>query len=156
MLPTRKKFHRFQLVHAVLLDFAKAFDTVSHAKLLHKAEAYGIGGEILAWLKSFLSNRTQRVRVDGCLSAESPVSSGVPQGTVLGPLLFLLYVNDLPECVHNGCKFCLFADDAKIYTVCDKNIVTDPSLADSLQSCADWSSTWQMSLASDKCETFRF
>ena len=79
-------------VDVVYLDCKKAFDTVPHKRLLLKLEAYGISGKLLNWIKEFLSNRTQRVTIKGVMSDSLPVLSGVPQGSVLGPLLFLLYI----------------------------------------------------------------
>ena len=93
------------------LDFAKAFDKVDHAILLQKLESLGIQGKIHQWLKSFLSNRQQFVMINGVKSRGEPVQSGVPQGTVLGPLLFILYINDITE-VINHCQIKIFADDS--------------------------------------------
>ena len=89
-------------VDVILLDYEKAFDKVSHRHLLKKSEHYGICGETLIWICDFLSCRTQAVLVDGERSEESAVTSGVPQGSVLGPLLFLIYINDFPECMASS------------------------------------------------------
>ena len=98
---------------AILLDFCKAFDKVSHRHLKLKLEYYGIRNKVLKWISSFLQERTQRVVCGGYTSDSENVISGVPQGTVLGPLLFLIYINDLPECISSMCS--LFADDCLIY-----------------------------------------
>ena len=94
-------------IDVAILDFSKAFDTVLHAGLLGKLEHYGIGSKILLWITNFLNNRKQRVVVDGRFSNSADVESGVPQGTVLCPLFFILDINDLPSCVNS--KVRLFA-----------------------------------------------
>ena len=96
------------------LDFSKAFDKVPHAHLYQKLSPYGIRGPILSWLQAFLTNRSQCVVMDNMKSHATPVLSGVPQGTVLAPLLFLVYINDLPSCVHNNVR--LYADDVLLYS----------------------------------------
>ena len=97
----------------VILDFSKAFDTVPHDKLMYKLEKYGIKGDFHKWLTSFLTKREMRVIREGEQSNKAVVESGVPQGTVLGPLLFLCHINDLPECVKSQVR--LFADDCLLY-----------------------------------------
>ena len=95
------------------MDFSKAFDKVAHNRLMHKLDKYGIQGNTAAWIKDFLSERTQQVVVDGEFSGQVPVTSGVPQGSVLGPVLFLLFINDITEGVTSDMR--LFADDTIIY-----------------------------------------
>jgi len=85
----------------ILLDFSTAFDKVSHSRLLCKLEHYGIRHSTLEWIQQFLSNHTQCVLLDGQYSSQAAVTSGIPQGTVLGPLLFLVYINDLPSTVSS-------------------------------------------------------
>ena len=94
----------------VFLDLAKAFDTVSHAILLRKLELYGLRGSTLDWFSSYLSNRQQQCIVEGHLSNPQTVRCGVPQGSILGPLLFLIYINDLPGCLQYT-KPHMYADD---------------------------------------------
>ena len=97
----------------ILLDFSKAFDIVAHEKLIQKLHHYGIRGDTLKWMKAFLDNRKQAVVINGVNSNCISVSSGVPQGSVLGPILFLVYINDLPEQVKSRVR--LFADDTAMY-----------------------------------------
>ena len=99
-------------VDVAILDFSKAFDTVPHNKLLHKLDQYGIKGSIQTWLRNFLT-RKMRTIVEGETSEETTVDSGVPQGTVLGPLMFLCHINDLPDSVTSSVR--LFSDDCLLY-----------------------------------------
>ena len=105
------------------IDYAKAFDTVSHAKLLSKLSAYGITGNLYNWISSFLHNRTQQTRVGTALSNTMNLPSGVVQGSVLGPLLFVLFINDVSKILNDAhCSCKLYADDLKLYTsLCSSN-----------------------------------
>jgi hypothetical protein len=96
-----------------ILDFSKTFDTVPHKKLLHKLDQYGIRGSVHRWLANFLTKRKMRVTLEGESSQQVTVDSGVPQGTVLGPFLFLCHINDLPDVVKSSVR--LFADDCLLY-----------------------------------------
>ena len=102
-------------IHACYLDMSKAFDRVNHHILMQKLKQHGITGKLLTWLENYLTDRFFQVRVDGALSQPVAVSSGVPQGSVLGPILFLIYVNDIPNLVTS--KITIFADDIKIWTI---------------------------------------
>ena len=124
--------------NVVYLDFRKAFDSVPHAILLKKLWSLGITGNLWMWFKSYLDSRKQVVSINGQLSDYLPVTSGVPQGSILGPLLFLVFINDLPTCVHL-CKLLLFADDAKCYNL--GNNCTISSLQEDLNSLYNWSLT---------------
>ena len=136
-------------IDAILLDFSKAFDKVSHQRLLRKLHHYGVRASTLRWIQSFLGDRTQRVVVDGESSTTAPVTSGVPQGTVLGPLLFLVYINDLPSRVKATAR--LFADDCLLYrTVNSSDDVA--SLQQDLDNLQEWEHAWQMHFNPDKCE----
>ena len=101
-------------IDVVYLDFRKAFDSVPHQRLLEKARAHGIDGNLLKWIESFLTGRKQRVNVNGEMSSWADVHSGIPQGSVLGPILFIIFINDLPDVVE--CYVKIFADDTKVFT----------------------------------------
>ena len=133
----------------VIMDFAKAFDKVPHQRLLYKLHFYGIQNETLNWISAFLSNRTQTVVLDGESSDVAPVTSGVPQGTVLGPVLFLVYINDLPEYLKTS-KLRLFADDSIIYKSIKSKEDCD-SLQEDLDAAAKWEEDWLMAFHPDKC-----
>ena len=109
-------------IHAANLDFAKAFVKVPHRRLLRKLQHYGIQGSLLNWLESFLTQRFQSVVCEGQTSSQCPVTSGVPQGTVLGPLLFL-YLNDLSDNVQSSVR--LFVDDALLYGIVASDVDCD-------------------------------
>ena len=134
--------------HCVFIDFAKAFDSVPHERLLLKLQAYGICGSLLKWFRSFLTTRKQRVVVNGCYSDWSDVSSGVPQGSILGPLLFIMYINDISSVVQSSIK--MFADDVTLYTTV-KTPEDCKQLQNDLNSVAGWCDRWQMKLHPLKC-----
>jgi ribonuclease P/MRP protein subunit RPP40 len=135
----------------VYIDLRKAFDSVVHEKLLQKCEAYGFHGNLLAYLRSFLENRLQRVRVGNSFSEWKRVRSGVPQGSVLGPLLFILYINDMPEVLQSSCVK-MYADDAKLYNVRYKNESTARGLQRDLTSFELWCEEWQLYVNARKCK----
>ena len=101
-------------IDAIYMDFRKAFDSVPHRRLLHKVRAHGVQGSVLDWIDAFLSERKQRVYINGSQSQEGQVTSGIPQGSVLGPILFVIYINDLPNEVESEVR--IFADDTKLFT----------------------------------------
>ena len=139
-------------IDALYFDFSKAFDTVPHRRLLSKLQSYKISKQIIDWVEAYLSNRKQRVLVNGTTSEWEPVSSGVPRGSVLGPVLFLVYINDLPKSVKNSIR--LFADDTKIY----RTVTTDSdclSLQKDIDSIEEWASKWQLKFHPKKCKTMR-
>ena len=110
-----KAFQNEEFVIGVFLDFSKAFDTVDHSILLLKLQHYGIRGIALEWFRSYLDNRKQYVTYNGTKSDMQRVICGVPQGSILGPILFLIYINDLIVSCKNSVPF-LFADDTNLFT----------------------------------------
>ena len=112
-----RAFNRSGATGAVALDISKVFCRVWHAGLLLKLRSYEISGQIFGHISSFLSNRQLQVVLDGKSSQEYPVNAGVPQGSILGPTLFLLYINDLPDDVI--CNIAIYADDTTLYSKCD-------------------------------------
>ena len=132
----------------IVLDFSKAFDKVPHERLLLKLNSYGIRGELLKWITNYLCNRTMKVIVDGASSDAAPVLSGVPQGTVLGPLLFLCFINDLPDAVSSQVR--LFADDCVLYRQI-KKYPDHLKLQEDLLNLETWASKWGMEFNAKKC-----
>jgi len=143
-----KHHNNRQQVDLAVLDFSKAFDMVPHERLLGKLHHYGINGPIWHWIRDFLTARTQCVVVDGECSSWTEVDSGVPQGTVLGPLLFLLHINDLPNCVSSQVR--LFADECLVYRTIS-SVQDQLQLQRDLDSLTDWASCWGMSFNPSKC-----
>ena len=135
-------------IDCIYLDFRKAFDTVPHERLLHKLQKYNINKDLIIWIKNFLSGRRQRVEINRKLSEWKPVLSGIPQGSVLGPFLFLLYINDLPDSVKSNIY--LFADDTKIFREIKDN-ADQVLLQEDLDVVMKWSKLWLLDFNTDKC-----
>ena len=134
----------------IYIDYAKAFDKVDHNLLLYKLEQYGVNGKYLRWLEQFLKGRTQVVKVNGTFSYPTSVDSGVPQGSVLGPLLFIIYINDLPGVIKHS-RLLTFADDMKI--VKEISVASDTSLLqEDLNNVIEWSRKNNMKLNMEKFE----
>ena len=139
-------------IDSILLDFSKAFDKVNHRKLCQKLHHYGIRGKNLNWIKCFLMNRTQQVVLNGKKSSIASVTSGVPQGTVLAPILFLIYINDLTSYVNSTIR--LFADDAYLYRKVETQ--EDPQiLRKDLENLEVWEKMHDMEFHPDKCKVLR-
>ncbi len=140
-------------VDIVYLDLSKAFDTISVRKLLLKLESLGISGQLLCWLRSYLTERTQAVKIGECLSASRPVLSGVPQGTKLGPLLFLLYIEGIIAVIPCTIYIRIHADDIKLIYVFRKSvkpIVMQSAIVD----CVSWLVDRDLVLQPAKCQSF--
>ena len=134
------------------MDFMKAFDTVPHKRLIAKLRNYGISGHVVAWIQEFLTERTQCVSVNGYKSNWRNVRSGIPQGSVLGALLFVIFINDLPENIKS--HIFLFADDAKFFReVSDEKDAT--IIQEDLETLDKWSNKWLLKFHPDKCVNLR-
>lgn len=133
----------------IYLDYAKAFDTIPHKRLIHKIDKYGFGQFIKGWISAFLKDRKQRVILGEFVSEWIDVLSGVPQGSVLGPILFILYINDLPDLIENMIE--MFADDTKISAMIN-NVDCCLSLESDLQRISNWTNDWLVALNAEKCK----
>lgn len=140
-------------VDVIYLDFCKAFDKVPHKRLLMKLYAYGVRGRLYRWIREFLKDRQQRVVVCGSASDWQSVTSGIPQGSVLGPILFLIFINDLPDAIN--CCIKLFADDAKIYAQVN-SIEQGKDLQGNIKRAEEWASTWEMFFNEKKMQTITY
>jgi len=133
----------------LVIDFKKAFDFVVHSKLCHKLKCYGVSGKLLNWLTDFLFNRIQVVRINNKTLDYIPVKSGVPQGSVLGPVFFLLFINDIVVIFESDLTVKLFANDVNMYA-----IITDVNdsvlLQEGLDALNAWSDLWQLPLSLQK------
>lgn len=137
-------------IDAVFLDFSKAFDKVDHTKLIHKLRLIGASEQVSHWVEALLHNRSQVVVVDGHASTPCKVTSGVPQGSVVGPILFLVYINDLPNSVVSTAR--LFADDTVIYNTTENR----QTLQNDLEALEKWEIDWNMQFNPSKCEFVKF
>ena len=155
-----RAFNRSGATRAVALDISKAFDRMWHAGLLHKFKSYGISGQIFGLVSSFLSNRWFRVVLDGKSSQEYLVNVGVPQGSILPPTLFLLYINNLPDDVI--CNIAIYADDTTLYSKCDQasdlwqQLELASELESDLQDTVDWGKKWLVDFNAGKTQLVSF
>ena len=147
-----KFIERGECFDVIYTDFCKAFDSVPHERLLIKLISIGISGDILFWITSFLKEQTQCVNVEGIKSSWKDVISGIPQGPVIGPILFVIFIDDMPqEVVLNFTE--LFADDCKLYGTVNRapNVMqTD------LKNLEEWSNKWQLPFNESKCKVLHF
>lgn len=138
-------------IDVVYLDYSKAFDCVSHKYLLFKLKHFfNFSDGLISWISDYLSGRSQTVLVDGFNSDWKPVTSGVPQGSILGPFLFLLFINDMPNCI-NSSTTALFADDCKVFKSI-KSLHDCTAVQNDLSAMHEWSNNWQMSFNAAKCK----
>ena len=153
-------FNRSGATRAVTLDISKAFDRVWHAGLLQKLKSYGISGQAFGLISSFLSYRRLRAVLDKKCSQEYPVNAGVPQGSILGPTLFLLYINDLPDDVI--CDIAIYADDTTLYSKCDRasdlwqQLELASELESDLRDTVDWGKKWLVDFNAGKTQLVSF
>ena len=151
-----KAFNKSGATRAVALDISKAFDRVWHAGLLLKLKFYGISGQIFGLIFSFLSNRRLRVVLDGKSSQEYPVNAGISQKSILGPTLFLLYINDLPDDVI--CDIAIYADDTTLYSKCDQasdlwqQLELVSELESDLRDTVNWGRKWLVDFNASKTQ----
>ena len=140
-------------VDSVYLDFRKAFESVPHKRLLQKLDGYGIKWVLLKWLENFLTKRQQRVVINGNVSNWTEVLSGIPQGSILGPILFIIYINDLPGVVGSVCK--LFVDDCKLYSSIASEADQKELQKDTERLCK-WSKDWLLGFNIGKCKVVSY
>ncbi|MCG8047724.1 MAG: reverse transcriptase domain-containing protein [Candidatus Thiodiazotropha endolucinida] len=137
-------------VRAVFCDISKAFDRVWHVGLIHKLVAAGVTGEVLNWFKNYLDDRRQRVVLPGAISDWTYIRAGVPQGSILGPLLFLVFINDIV--VDIGSQIRLFADDTSLFIIVDDPVTAAGCLNSDLEKISNWASTWLVTFNPSKSE----
>ena len=148
-----KSLDRGVPVDVVYMDLQKGFDTMPHKRLLYKIKYYGTTGNLLRWIAEFLSNRLQCVVLNGKKSSWQDVKSGIPQGSILGPLLFLVYVNNLPRSITS--HVFLFADDTKLIQSIS-TLADHAQLQTDLDNLAKWCDAWQLNFNANKCKVIHF
>ena len=142
-------------IDVIYTDLEKAFDKVPHKRLISKLHSYGINSDVIHWIEAFLANRKQRVKINNSTSDWASVYSGIPQGSILGPLLFIIYINDLIDSCNNGSELYLYADDAKLF----KHILNDfdkTILQNDLDNLGHWTEQWLLKLNVTKCKHMSF
>ena len=142
-------------VDVIYTDLEKAFDKIPHKKLLSKLESYHVNKDVIDWISAFLSNRRLRVRINSEFSQWLPVTSGVPQGSLLGPILFIIYINDLVDFCDSGSDLYLYADDAKIFSYVKNEYDSDVLQLD-LNKLTEWMNIWSLSLNVNKCKVISY
>lgn len=144
------------IVDLILFDYAKAFDKVHHLTMLDKLTSIGVSGNLFQWIRSFLINRCFFVSISACNSSPRPVPSGVPQGSVLGPLLFLLFINYVGS--QLSCRYMIFADDLKLFLQCSSTVsgLASDELQHNINILSATSSSWGLEFSSSKCSHLRF
>jgi len=139
-------------VDVVYVDFSRAFDSVVHSKLRVKLQSVGVNGPLLNWIDSFLSSRRQCTVVDYCQSSISDVKSGVIQGSCIGPILFILFINDIVQIFNGGVACKLYADDLKLYSsITLQDTATSNNISDALDELERWANQWQLCINISKC-----
>jgi exonuclease III len=142
-------FDNREKTDVIYFDLAKAFDSVPHKLLLHKLKSFGIHGKLLNWITDYLTDRMQRVTCEGQNSTWLPVTSGVPQGSILGPILFIIYINDLPDILSPETLCAIFADDTKIYRKIEEEEDIE-TLQTDINKISEWGSTWGLNFNAAK------
>ena len=142
-------FESLLLHPTVYIDIQKAFDSIPHDLLIYKLNKIGIRGKLLKWIKSFLENKTFAVKIANSQSSFRKITFGVPQGSVLGPLLFNIYINDLSDAIPPEVKIKLFVDDVKLYVIYEKNSERK-KLNEAIEKLKQWVSNWGLEIAPTK------
>ena len=141
-------------VRAVFCDVSKAFDRVWHKGLLFKLKSIGVSDSLLLWFSDYLAERKQRVVLPGAASSWKHIKAGVPQGSILGPLLFLIYINDIVEDIHSSIR--LFADDTSLYIIVENPLLAANTLNADLTKLHNWASKWLVTFNPSKSESIIF